>query len=138
MYFSYIYRNVWRRKWQPTPVFLPGKSHGWRRLVQDTVHGSQRVRHNWETSLSLSLYRNVSYSYIYLFNFTWYIFQSYVNVHCHQQFMSCSHWSASSPILGITWFPSPFPSSSPLPLSLVSLSSSLPSTKYTNWNKKRS
>ena len=22
----------WRRKWQPTPVFLPGKSHGWRSL----------------------------------------------------------------------------------------------------------
>ena len=23
----------WRRKWQPTPVFLPGKSQGWRSLV---------------------------------------------------------------------------------------------------------
>ena len=23
----------WRRKWQPTPVFLPGESHGWRSLV---------------------------------------------------------------------------------------------------------
>ena len=23
----------WRRKWQPTPVFLPGKSHGHRSLV---------------------------------------------------------------------------------------------------------
>ena len=23
----------WRRKWQPTPVFLPGKSHGRRSLV---------------------------------------------------------------------------------------------------------
>ena len=23
-------RFPWRRKWQPTPVFLPGKSHGWR------------------------------------------------------------------------------------------------------------
>ena len=23
----------WRRKWQPTPVFLPGESHGWRNLV---------------------------------------------------------------------------------------------------------
>ena len=23
----------WRRKWQPTPVFLPGESQGWRRLV---------------------------------------------------------------------------------------------------------
>ena len=22
----------WRRHWQPTPVFLPGKSHGWRSL----------------------------------------------------------------------------------------------------------
>ena len=24
---------LWRRKWQPTPVLLPGKSHGWRSLV---------------------------------------------------------------------------------------------------------
>ena len=24
---------LWRRKWQPTPVFLPGDSHGQRRLV---------------------------------------------------------------------------------------------------------
>ena len=23
----------WRRKWQPAPVFLPGKSHAWRSLV---------------------------------------------------------------------------------------------------------
>ena len=23
----------WRREWQPTPVFLPGESHGQRRLV---------------------------------------------------------------------------------------------------------
>ena len=23
----------WRRKWQPTPVFLPGKSHGQKSLV---------------------------------------------------------------------------------------------------------
>ena len=25
--------NSWRRKWQPTPVFLPGESHGQRSLV---------------------------------------------------------------------------------------------------------
>ena len=23
----------WRRKWQPTPVFLPGESQGWRSLM---------------------------------------------------------------------------------------------------------
>ena len=28
----------WKRKWQPTPVLLPGKSHGWRSLV-GAVHG---------------------------------------------------------------------------------------------------
>ena len=24
---------IWGRQWQPTPVLLPGKSHGWRSLV---------------------------------------------------------------------------------------------------------
>jgi len=28
--FTFIH---WRRKWQPTPVFLPGESQGWRGLV---------------------------------------------------------------------------------------------------------
>ena len=26
-------KTTWRRKWQPTPVLLPGKSHGWRSLI---------------------------------------------------------------------------------------------------------
>ena len=25
--------ELWRRQWHPTPVLLPGKSHGWRSLV---------------------------------------------------------------------------------------------------------
>ena len=29
----YFKANTWRRKWQPTPVLLPGKFHGWRSLV---------------------------------------------------------------------------------------------------------
>ena len=24
---------MWRRQWHPSPVFLPGESHGWRSLV---------------------------------------------------------------------------------------------------------
>ena len=34
----------WRRKWQPTPVFLPGESQGQGSLVGSM--GSHRVRHN--------------------------------------------------------------------------------------------
>ena len=30
---SLVGKISWRRKWQPTPVLLPGKSHGWRNLV---------------------------------------------------------------------------------------------------------
>ena len=28
----WVRKIPWRRKWQPTPVFLPGKSHGQRNL----------------------------------------------------------------------------------------------------------
>ena len=30
---TWVGKIHWRRKWQPIPVFLPGKSHGQRRLV---------------------------------------------------------------------------------------------------------
>ena len=29
----WVEKILWRRKWQPTPVLLPGKSHGWKSLV---------------------------------------------------------------------------------------------------------
>jgi len=35
-----------RRKWEPTPVFLPGKSYGWRSLVGYSPRGHKRVGHN--------------------------------------------------------------------------------------------
>ena len=31
--------DPWRRKWQSTPVFLPGKAHGWRRLAGSSPWG---------------------------------------------------------------------------------------------------
>ena len=36
----------WRRKWQPTPVFLPGESRGQGSLVGCRLWG-RRVRHDW-------------------------------------------------------------------------------------------
>ena len=32
-YFHYFRMYVRRRQWHPTPVLLPGESHGWRSLV---------------------------------------------------------------------------------------------------------
>ena len=38
--FDHWHRKIpWRRKWQPTPVFLPGKSHGQQSLVDYSPWG---------------------------------------------------------------------------------------------------
>ena len=33
----------WRRAWQPTPVFLPGESHGQRSLVGSSPYGYKEL-----------------------------------------------------------------------------------------------
>ena len=42
----------WRRKWQPTPVFLPGESQGWGSLV-GCIYGvaQSRTRLKWLSSI---------------------------------------------------------------------------------------
>ena len=35
--------DYWRRKWQPTPVFLPGESHGQRRLADYSPWGHKEM-----------------------------------------------------------------------------------------------
>ena len=34
---------IWRRKWQPTPVFLPGEFHGWRSLAGYSPRGYKEL-----------------------------------------------------------------------------------------------
>ena len=41
--------DPWVRKWQPTPVFLPGKSHEQRSLVGYSSWNHKRVGHNLAT-----------------------------------------------------------------------------------------
>ena len=55
---------LWRRKWQPTPVLLPGKSRGQRSLVGCSPGGC-RVRHDWVTSLHPP-YHNYYHSLIWI------------------------------------------------------------------------
>ena len=39
---SWVRKIPWRRKWQPTPLFLPGKLHGQRSLASYSPWGSQK------------------------------------------------------------------------------------------------
>ena len=55
---SQVGKIPWRRKWQPTPVFLPGKSHGQRSLGDHSLWSRKRVRHNlgteWQRTASIT------------------------------------------------------------------------------------
>ena len=50
----------WRRKWQPTPAFLPGESHGQRTLGAAQSIGSHRVGHDWAPSTHTPVFQPVS------------------------------------------------------------------------------
>ena len=55
----WVGKSPWRRKWQPTPVFLPGKSHGQRNLEGYSPWGckdSDTIEHTDTHIHSLSLF----------------------------------------------------------------------------------
>ena len=47
-------RIPWRKKWQPTPVFLPGKSHGQRSLAGYSPWGHKKSDMTEQLTRSLS------------------------------------------------------------------------------------
>ena len=53
----------WRRKWQPTPVFMPGESQGWGSLVGCRLWGHpSRTRLKWLSSSSSSWNRDQTHN----------------------------------------------------------------------------
>ena len=66
MWFSQLHKPEDKRKWQPTPVFLPGEYHGQRRLTSNSPWGhteSDVTRATWHTNEKtffspISLYPN--------------------------------------------------------------------------------
>ena len=93
------WEDPWRRKQQPTPVLLPGKSHG-RRVWQAIVHGgakSQTRLSDFTSLLSVQFQLYFSFLYylfvkfvmsLYSFLFPPYIFKLTVCFHKHTQITS--------------------------------------------------
>ena len=64
----WVRKILWRRKWQPTPVFLPGEFHEQRSLTGHSPW-SHRVRHDWATN-RLNRDWAISRCLLLCFNFT--------------------------------------------------------------------
>ena len=56
----WVRKIPWRRKWQPAPVFLTGKSHGQRSLKGYSPWGNKRVGHDLATKIITVTRRNIS------------------------------------------------------------------------------
>ena len=48
---SWVGKIPWTRKWQPNPVFLPGKFHGQKSPLGYSLWGRKRVGHDWAHSI---------------------------------------------------------------------------------------
>ena len=67
---SWVRKIPWWKKRQPTPVFLPGKSHGQRSLAA-YIYWVTRVGHNWTQTLSYGreyILVNWSFKGVWVFN----------------------------------------------------------------------
>ena len=51
MFDPWVGKIPWSRAWQPTPVSLPGESHGQRSLVGYSPWGHKRVGPDWATNI---------------------------------------------------------------------------------------
>ena len=78
----WVGKTPWRRKWQPTPVFLPGEFHGqrslvgyspWSRKESDTIEGVT-VMCYW---LFFSIFLKVTDLRFTICTLTWFISQCY-------------------------------------------------------------
>ena len=68
----------WRRKWQPTPVFLPGESHGRRRLVGYSPRGCKEL----DTTERLHFQTSSQYSIMWMSKFIYLVSQMSSQVFC--------------------------------------------------------
>ena len=74
-------KSPWRRKWQPTPVFLPGNSHGWRSLVGYNPWGRKELDTTEQLHFHLFLVSLLDYLHFLL---------HYRNYPCAKEIIACS------------------------------------------------
>ena len=113
----WIGKIVWRRKWQPTSVYLPGESHGQRNLV---VHGPRdhKESDNRATKLKYTHWRKIClhwgkllmivHKYFY-FNYHFYSFNVLEQKDQHLALRLCASFKNEVGLLWVIQFDIHFP-----------------------------
>ena len=61
----WVEKIPWTRKWQPTPIFLPRKSHGQRSLAAYSLRDHKRVGHDLVSKQQLRVINPTTIKYLY-------------------------------------------------------------------------
>ena len=77
VFVPWVWKISWRRAWQPTPVFLPGKSHGHRSLVDYSPWGHKESDTTEVTENTHIYVRVCIYIYICITELIYYIYIIY-------------------------------------------------------------
>ena len=76
----------WRKKWQPTPVFLPGESQGWRSLVGCCLWGHAESdtteQLNWMNWILVQWFVQALYALRFVLSFCLFGFPLMVKAEC--------------------------------------------------------
>ena len=85
--------RAWREKWQPTPVLLPGKSHGQRSLVDYSLWGqkeSDTTEHTRIRTVVQSLFAT-PWTAAHQASLSFTISRSLLKLMCIESVMPCKH-----------------------------------------------
>ena len=85
----WVLKISWRRAWQPTPVFLPGKSHGHRSLVDYSPWG-HKESDTIEVTENTHIYVRV---YIYIYNWTDILYILYNYIYIYVYYVYIYNWT---------------------------------------------
>ena len=96
----WVGKILWRRKWQPTAVFLPGESHGQRSLTGYSPWGYKRVGHNLAKH---SLVLKTMYFMCYV-NIPWFYLSFFFFINVAQK-MKHERWIVLPANESISWEP---------------------------------
>ena len=96
------WEDPWRRKLQPTPVFLPGESHGQRSLVGYSAWGckdldvTERLNNNRDKELFCCWYAVPCQEWFPLMRGSWFMacfsFMIHTILSLPGLFLKCAHW----------------------------------------------
>ena len=104
----WVGKILWRRKWQPTPVLLPGKSHGWRSVVGYSPWGrkesdtTERRRFHFHTQpyfLPILTQEELSYFMSKVASLPWYLHPS-LHWPWKRKAQRVDEWLSDCPALG--------------------------------------